>query len=302
MEAVKSIKLACAPIAWTNDDMPELGRENTFEQCISEMALAGYEGTEIGNKYPNKPDVLKDYLDIRGLNVASAWFSSFLTSEPYEYTEKLFIEHRDFLDALGAKVIVVSEQGNSIQGKNIPLFKNKPVFSDEDWERVTTGLEKLGELANEKNMSIVYHHHMGTGVQTTEEIDKLMQETDPNLVSLLYDTGHLVFSGEDPIKVFDKHVNRIKHIHFKDIRKNIAEEVVNKKYSFLEGIRKGVFTVPGDGSIDFEPIVNRIKESGYEGWIVVEAEQDPAIANPYQYALLAKKNIDSLLQTSERSI
>lgn len=291
---MENIKIACAPIAWTNDDMPDLGGENTFEQCISEMALAGYEGTEIGNKYPKDPDILSSYLDIRNLSVASAWFSSFLTSHPYEYTEKLFIEHRDFLNAMGAEVIVVSEQGNSIQGKEKALFENKPIFTEDEWDKVITGLEKLGKLANEKGMSIVYHHHMGTGIQTTEEIDRLMVETDSNLVSLLYDTGHLVFSGEDALEVFDKHVGRIKHIHFKDIRREIAAEVKNNKDDFLTGVRKGAFTVPGDGLIDFNPIVNRINESDYKGWIVVEAEQDPAKANPFEYSLKAKKHIDSL--------
>lgn len=295
MEKIENIRLGCAPIAWTNDDMPELGDGNTFEQCISEMALAGYEGTEIGNKYPKDPNELKKYLDIRGLSVASAWFSAFLTSKPYEETEKAFIEHRNFLHALGAKVIVVSEQGGSIQGrKGTPLFDEKPVFNDEKWKKLTTGLEKLGEVANEKNMKIVYHHHMGTGVQTTKEIDQLMAETDPNKVSLLYDTGHLVFSGEDPLEVFNRNVDRIKHIHFKDIRKEVAEDVKHKKESFLTAVRKGAFTVPGDGVIDFKPIMERIVESGYKGWIVVEAEQDPSIANPFEYAVNAKKYIDRL--------
>lgn len=297
MTQLKNIKLGCAPIAWTNDDMPELGSENSFEQCISEMALAGYTGTEIGNKYPKDPEELRQYLDIRSLNVASAWFSAFLTSEPYEYTEKLFVEHRDFLYALGAKVIVVSEQGNSIQGrKATPLFKNKPVFSEEEWEKVVSGLEKLGELAKEKNMSIVYHHHMGTGIQTTEEIDRLMKETDPEKVSLLYDTGHLVFSGEDPVEVFKKHVDRIKHIHFKDVREEVAKDVREKEDSFLTAVRKGAFTVPGDGKIDFNPIMKQIIEANYKGWIVVEAEQDPAVANPFEYAVKAKRYIDTLAQ------
>src|SRR5699024_7689248 len=157
-------KLGCAPIAWTNDDMPELGGENTFEQCISEMALAGYEGTEIGNKYPKAPVELKKYLDIRGLSVVSAWFSAHLTSKPFEETAEAFKAHRDFLHALGGVGIVVSEQGNSIQGiKATPIFEEKPVFTEEEWEKVTTGLEKLGDLAHEKEMEIVYHHHMGTG-------------------------------------------------------------------------------------------------------------------------------------------
>lgn len=289
------IKLGCAPIAWTNDDMPELGSENTFEQCISEMALAGYVGTEIGNKYPKDPEVLKDYLKPRNLKVASAWFSAFLTTKPFEETKKEFIKHRDFLHAMGAKVIVVAEQGHSIQGKiEQPVFQNKPYFTDEEWDKLTKGLEALGELAHEKNMEIVYHHHMGTGVQTTEEIDRLMENIDPDKVKLLFDTGHLVFSGEDPIEIFNKYKSRIKHIHFKDIRREVAKEVKEKKDSFLNAVKKGTFTVPGDGMIDFKPIMKAIQESGYEGWIVVEAEQDPSKANPYKYALKARRYIKEI--------
>lgn len=289
------IKLGCAPIAWTNDDMPELGSENTFEQCISEMALAGYVGTEIGNKYPKDPEVLKDYLKPRNLKVASAWFSAFLTTKPFEETKKEFIKHRNFLHAMGAKVIVVAEQGHSIQGKiEEPVFQNKPYFTDEEWDKLTKGLEDLGELAHEKDMEIVYHHHMGTGVQTTEEINRLMENTDPDKVKLLFDTGHLVFSEEDPIEIFNKYKSRIKHIHFKDIRREVAKEVKEKKDSFLNAVKKGTFTVPGDGMIDFKPIMKAIQENSYEGWIVVEAEQDPAKANPYKYALKARNYIKEI--------
>ncbi|HBK5139593.1 TPA: myo-inosose-2 dehydratase [Enterococcus faecium] len=288
----KQIQLAIAPIAWTNDDMPELGSENTFEQCISEMALAGFTGTEIGNKYPKDPEVLEQYLNIRGLKVASAWFSAFLTTKPFEETAEAFKAHRDFLHAMGAKVIVVAEQGHSIQGiMTAPVFDDKPVFTDEEWKKLAEGLEKLGDLAHEKDMEIVYHHHMGTGVQTTEEIDRLMEMTDPDKVKLLFDTGHLVFSGENPIAVYNRHQDRIKHIHFKDIRQETAEEVEKEKDSFLNGVKKGVFTVPGDGMIDFTPIWTAIHASDYEGWIVVEAEQDPAKADPFEYAVKARSYI-----------
>ena len=144
-------------------------------------------------------------------------------------------------------------------------------------------------------MKIVYHHHMGTGVQTTEEIDRLMENTDPDKVSLLYDTGHLVFSGEDLDEVYQKHQSRIKHIHFKDIREEVLKEVKENNDSFLTGVKKGAFTVPGDGMIDFSPIVRAIYESDYQGWIIVEAEQDPAKANPFEYALMAKKYMDGII-------
>lgn len=292
---MKDIRLGIAPIAWTNDDMPELGAENTFEQTISEMALAGFTGTEIGNKYPKEPKILERYLTIRGLSVASAWFSSFLTTEPYEKTAESFIKHRDFLSEMGAKVIVVSEQGHSIQGKmDTPLFEKKPIFTEKEWQSLTKGLELLGELASEKNMMLVYHHHMGTGVQTSTDIKKLMEQTDPTKVSLLFDTGHLVFSGEDPLMIYDLYKERIKHIHLKDIRKEVAGKVKDERQSFLAGVKEGVFTVPGDGMIDFEPIMSVICQSNYEGWIVVEAEQDPAKANPFEYAVKAREYIKKI--------
>ncbi|CDI48571.1 myo-inosose-2 dehydratase [Clostridium tetani] len=286
------VKIGIAPIAWTNDDMPELGAENTFEQCISEMALSGFKGTEVGNKYPRDTKVLKKALELRDMQIASAWFSAFLTTKPYEETEKAFIKHRDFLHEMGAGVIVVSEQGHSIQGEmEIPIFKEKPIFTEEEWNNLAKGLNKLGKLAKEKNMEVVYHHHMGTGVQTTEEIDKLMEMTDPTLVYLLYDTGHLVFSGEDPIAVLRKYINRIKHVHLKDIREDIVKTVKQKKMSFLQAVKLGAFTVPGDGNIDFKPVFDILAENNYEGWLLVEAEQDPARANPLEYAIKARKYI-----------
>jgi inosose dehydratase len=286
------VKVGIAPIAWTNDDLPDLGKENTFEQCVSEMALAGYAGTEIGNKYPKDPAVLKKYLDIRGLSVASAWFSAFLTTKPYEETEKAFLAHRDFLHAMGAKVIVVSEQGHSVQGKqNIPIFGHKYVMNDSEWKLLCDGLNKLGKLAAEKGMKIVYHHHMGTVVQTAAEVDRLMANTDPGLVYLLFDSGHLVFSGEDALAVLKKYVKRVKHVHLKDIRPDVLREVHAKDMSFLDAVRAGAFTVPGDGFIDFAPIFKVLSDSDYEGWFLVEAEQDPAKANPFEYAIKARKYI-----------
>jgi inosose dehydratase len=291
---MSNIQLAIAPIAWTNDDLPELGAENTFEQCVSEMALAGYTGTEIGNKYPRDPAVLRRALEIRGLRVASAWTSLFLTTKPFEETERAFLAQRDFLHAMGAEVIVVAEQGHSVQGmEDVPVFDGKPHFTDSEWDRLTSGLERLGELAAQTGQKIVYHHHMGTGVQTTAEIDRLMAGTDPEKVSLLLDTGHLVFSGEDPMDIATRYKDRIAHVHLKDIRGPQLDEAKEKRMSFLTAIKNGVFTVPGDGIVDMEPVLRLFLDSDYDGWFVVEAEQDPAKANPLEYALKARDYIRS---------
>jgi len=283
------VKLGIAPIAWTNDDMPELGGEISFEQCIDEMALAGYVGSEVGNKYPKDPHVLKEALKPRGLQIASAWFSSFFKTKEADVTYAEFIKHRDFLHAMGAKVIVISEQGRSIQGQmETPLHANKPVFTEQEWTRLVEGLHELGRLAAEKGMEIVFHHHMGTGVQTFPEVDTLMERTRPELVSLLLDTGHISFSGGDPVELIKKYGARIKHVHFKDLRPETEKEVAEEGLSFLQAVKRGVFTVPGDGRIDFEPIISALNEIDYKGWIIVEAEQDPALAPPLEYAQKAR--------------
>lgn len=285
------VKLGIAPIAWTNDDMPDLGAENTFEQCISEMALAGFTGCEVGNKYPKDTAVLKKALDLRGMQICNAWFSTFLTTKPYEETEKEFIKHITFLKEMGAKVVGVSEQGHSIQGTDLSIFNDKYVMNDEEWDKLCTGLNKLGKVAKDMGITLTFHHHMGTVVQTAAEIDRLMENTDPELFNLLFDSGHLAYCGEDYMYILKKYIKRIKHVHLKDIRPEVVKEVKEQGLSFLQGVRKGTFTVPGDGVIDFEPIFDVLAENGYEGYVLVEAEQDPAIANPFEYALKARKYI-----------
>ena len=285
------VKLGIAPIAWTNDDMPDLGAENTFEQCISEMALAGFTGCEVGNKYPKDTKALKKALDLRGMQICNAWFSTFLTTKPYEETEKEFIKHITFLKEMGAKVVGISEQGHSIQGTDLSIFDDKYVMNDEEWDLLCTGVNKLGKVAKDMGITLTFHHHMGTVVQTAAEIDRLMENTDPELFNLLFDSGHLAYCGEDYMYILKKYVNRIKHVHLKDIRPDVIADVKAKGESFLQGVRKGTFTVPGDGVIDFEPIFNVLAENNYEGYVLVEAEQDPAIANPFEYAVKARKYI-----------
>ncbi len=286
------VSLGIAPIGWTNDDMPDLGKENTFEQTISEMALAGFKGTEVGSHYPTDPAVLKKALDLRGMTICNQWFSSFLISKPYEETEAAFIKQCDFLLQVGSKCIGVSEQSYSTQGMmDHPIQEGKYVMNDEEWDLLTTGLNKLGKIAKDKGMVLTFHHHMGTVVQTEEEIDRFMDSVDPDLVYLLFDSGHLSFAGIDPEKVLKKYVHRVRHVHLKDLRKSVVEQSRKEKWSFLKGVRAGTFTVPGDGDVDFAPLFKILEEADYEGWVLVEAEQDPAVANPFEYALKARKYI-----------
>lgn len=286
-----NIKLGIAPIAWTNDDMPDLGAENTFRQCVSEMALAGFSGCEVGNKYPKDVKELKKQLDMRGLSIANQWFSSFILTQPMEKVERDFAAQCEFLHAMGAKIIGASEQSYSIQGTDIPVFEGKYVMNAKEWEKLAAGLNKLGKIAQSYGISLTYHHHMGTVVQTAEETDRLMEMTDPGLFSLLYDTGHLAYCGEDVTEVLRKHVARVKHVHLKDIRPDVVNKVRAERLSFLQGVRAGTFTVPGDGAIDFAPVFDILDRAGYKGWMIVEAEQDPAVADPLEYALKARKYI-----------
>ena len=263
----KTVSLGIAPIGWCNDDMPELGAENTFQQTVSEMALAGFTGCEIGNKYPTDPAELKKALDLRGMRIASRWYSSFILTRSMEEEEKDFIANLDFLEAVGANHINVSEQSYSIQGKvDVPILTggHKHVMNDEEWDRFCKGLNRLGQIASERGFKLCFHHHMGTVVQTSEETDRMMSNTDPRYVFLCYDTGHFTFAGEDPLAMLKKYVDRVGHV---------------------------AFTVPGDGNVDFDPVFKVLSDAGYQGWLLVEAEQDPAKANPLEYAIKGRTYI-----------
>ena len=288
--------LGIAPIGWCNDDMPELGAENTFQQIVSEMALAGFTGCEIGNKYPSDPVELKKALDLRGMRIASRWYSSFILTRPIEEEIADFNKNLDFLEAVGANRINVSEQSYSIQGQmDTPVLTggHKHVMNDEEWDRFCKGLNTLGKIATERGFKLCFHHHMGTVVQTSEETDRMMSNTDPRYVFLCFDTGHFTFAGEDPVKMLEKFADRVGHCHLKNMRMPIVEKVRAENWSFLDAVRNGAFTVPGDpdGCVQFDDVFALLDKAGYEGWIMVEAEQDPAKANPFEYAKMARAYI-----------
>lgn len=286
------VKLGIAPIGWTNDDMPALGGENTFEQCVSEMALAGFTGCEVGNKYPKDTAVLKEALELRGMRIASKWFSSFLATRPFEETEQEFLKELDYLAAMGADRINVSEQSHSVQGKEeLSIFDYKVHFTQEEWDKLCDGLNRLGKIAKDRGFKLCFHHHMGTGVQTIEETERMLENTDRELVFLCYDTGHFTFSGEDPLVILKKYPERIGHVHLKDVRPEVLKQATEGRWSFLKAVREGTFTVPGDGCVDFDAVFQALDEMNYEGWLLVEAEQDPAKANPLKYAKMARAYI-----------
>jgi inosose dehydratase len=281
----RRVEMAIAPIGWTNDDWPGLGGEIPFEQCIREMAEAGYAGCELGGKFPREPEALRAALVPLGLRLASGWISLFFT-DPEREAETLaaFADHAALLAAMGSKVVVVCECGGGVQQKSLPVSAARPRFDEGDWRRLVAGLHRIGATARDLGLRIAYHHHMGTGIQSAAEVDRLMAATDPALVSLLVDSGHFTFAGEDPVAVLRRHAARVGHVHLKDVRAEVAKTAIRAGWSFEQSVRAGVFTVPGDGDVDMRRFLDEVAKSSYDGWLVVEAEQDPAKAPPLEYA------------------
>ncbi len=285
------VLLGITPTGWTNDDLPGLGAEIPYEQCLSEIALAGFDGCSLGHTFPRDPVVLGEALRLRGLRISEPWVSTYFTArEMRERTVAEFVRRMDFLQALGGAGgeadLVVAELGGAVHQQPVNLRANRPRLDDRGWKELTDGLDELGALAAERGRRLCYHPHMGTVVQDRSDIDRLMAATDPSLVHLLLDTGHLSWAGGDPVDLVRDHGPRIGHVHLKDLRAEVLAEAGES--SFLQAVLAGVFTVPGDGAIDFVPVLRALALTGYRGWLTVEAEQDPAKAHPLTYALKAR--------------
>lgn len=292
----EKVWLGITPTLWWNDDFLSIDTGIPFGQCVSEMALAGFQGCSVGHKYPTDTTVLKSALDLRGLRVSEPWVSTYFTIENMEeQTLKTFHQQLDFIKTMGGTDLVLAEFGQAVNPLPVALFANRPIFDDQQWEALSRGLNRLGQIANASGMRLCYHHHMGTGVMTRSDVDRLMASTDPGLVHLLLDTGHLAFAGDDPLAAAQAYGDRIKHVHLKDVRAEVVSKVREDNLSFRDAIEAGVFTVPGDGAIDFVPIVDAFARADFEGWLVVEAEQDPAKANPLEYALKARRYLREVL-------
>ena len=290
------IKLGVTPTLWWNDDFPSIDVGIPFEQCVSEMALAGFEGCSIGHKYPTDRDVLRRALQLRGLAVSEPWTSTYFTlAEMTDITLDRFRRTLDFIKAMGGTDMVVAELGGAVHPLPVAVFANRPVFDDRQWDALCDGLNRIGAIADAEGIRLSYHHHMGTGVMTADDTARLMKGTEPRLVHLCLDTGHAAFAGDDPLQVAREHAPRIGHVHLKDVRPPVVERVRAEHLSFQDAVEAGVFTVPGDGSIDFAPILRTLAEGDYQGWLVVEAEQDPAKAPPLDYARKARAYLRDLL-------
>ncbi|WP_030063499.1 myo-inosose-2 dehydratase [Streptomyces natalensis] len=290
------VKLGVCCTLWWNDDFPAIDADISFGQAVSEMALAGFQGCSIGHKYPSDAAALKAALDLRGLRVSEPWTSTYFTIDKMrQKTIAAFEETLAHIKALGGTELVVAEFGASSHLLPVDVFANRPVFTDAQWDALTSGLDELGKIAGSAGMKLSYHHHMGTGVMTRADVDRLMASTDPALVHLLLDTAHIAFAGDDPLDLARAHADRIGHVHMKSIRPEVVSRVREEGLSFQEGVELGVFTVPGDGAIDFRPILEVLADADYRGWLVVEAEQDPNKANPLEYAKKARAYLADVL-------
>jgi inosose dehydratase len=289
-----SVKIGINPISWTNDDLPWLGGETPLETALSEGKAIGYEGFELGNKFPREPNALRTVLAKHGLELVSGWYSGRLAQRSVEEEIAAVASHLELLAATGASVMVYGEVADSIQGAEMALYKRPRFRSEGEWRAYADRLTAFARHTLTRGVRLAYHHHMGAYVQAPEDIDGLMGLAGEE-VGLLFDTGHMAFAGGDPVAMLAKHVGRVCHVHCKDVRPAVIAMARNRAWSFLEAVINGVFTVPGDGGIDFSGVVGLLRDHGYRGWLVVEAEQDPAVAPAYAYAAKGYKHLRSLV-------
>ncbi len=294
-------KLGIAPIAWSNDDLPELGGKTTLETCLSEAREAGFTGIETGGKFPRDPLELGPILEAHDIGLCGGWYSGTLLTNDIEAEKDQIRPQMALFIAMDAPCLVYGEVSASIQGdKTAPLASR--IRLDED--QIRTYAHKLtafGEWCAEQGMPIAYHHHMAAVIEEERDLDLLMNHSGEGL-PLLYDPGHMGFAGGDVLRVIDNHAPRISHFHAKDIRANVINKLDRRRASFLDAVLKGAFTVPGDGSLDFAALIQRMADNGYKGWFVVEAEQDPVKAPPLEYAKIGHKELVRVLSQAGYAI
>lgn len=288
------IKIGVNPISWANDDLPSLGGETPLHTILAEGREIGFEGFELGGKFPSAPDELRDLLGGYQLELVSGWYSSQLAHRDLASEIEAITPHVELLAQNGAKVLVYGEVAGSIQGKRVPLIERPRFHSQAQWQAYARKLDGLAEFTLSRGVQLAYHHHMGAYVEAPADIDTLMALTGP-AVGLLFDSGHCYMGGGDPLAVLQKHIGRVCHVHFKDVRAPVVTLARNNQWSFPDCIMNGTFTVPGDGDIDFAALLKVLVSHGYAGWLVVEAEQDPAVAPAYEYASLGYRTLRDLV-------
>jgi len=285
------LKFGMSPISWTNDDLPQLGGDTSLETCLRETRQAGYTGTELGGKFPKDRESLGKVLAEHDLKLVSGWYPGLLLKGNLEKELERVKPQLELYAALDAPVLVYGETWETVQNRQDQPLANKPVLAESEFPAYGERLTGLAEYCASQGVSLAFHHHMGTGVETGNELDLTMANTG-DAVGLLIDTGHLLFAGGDIAATIERYGNRVNHVHAKDIRPEVLDSVDRSKDSFLDCVLKGVFTVPGDGMIDYHMVLQALANKQYQGWIIVEAEQDPSIADPYEYACIGYAELE----------
>jgi inosose dehydratase len=292
------VKIGINPISWSNDDLPSLGGETPLEVALTEGKAIGYEGFELGNKFPRESKALARVLAAHGLELVSGWYSGRLARGTLQDEIAAVDAHLRLLADNGATVMVYGEVADSIQGLPVPLYKRPRFVRDDDMARYGERVTAFARHTLAHGVRLAYHHHMGAYVQAPEDVDALMACTGDE-VGLLFDSGHMTFAGGDAVEMLQRHVPRVCHVHCKDVRPEVLRLAQNRQWSFLEAVINGAFTVPGDGVVDFAALLSVLREHGYRGWLVVEAEQDPAVAPSYAYAENGYRHLRALLDAGD---
>ncbi len=290
------VKIGVNPISWMNDDLPSLGGETPLEVALQEGSAIGYRGFELGNKFPRDPAALRATLGAHGLECVSGWYSGRLAGRAVEEEIRAVEPHLRLLAENGAPVMVYGEVQDSIQGEmGVPLFK-RPRFRSDQWAAYGERLTAFGRHLKSHGVRLAYHHHMGAYVESPEDVDRAMAATGEE-VGLLFDSGHAAFGGGVAAEVLRRHVARVCHVHLKDVRPAVLRLARNRNWSFLQAVLNGAFTVPGDGALDFRALLSILHAHGYRGWLVVEAEQDPAVAPSRAYAEKGFRHVDGIVRS-----
>lgn len=278
-----TIRFGVSPIAWANDDMPELGGDTPLESILADIRDVGFEGVELGGKFPREPAALKPLLDSYGLDLVGGWYSGELLDRDVEAEIAAAQPHLALLKAMGSKVFVHAETSNAIHGDRSQPLSATPRLDEVGWDRFAGRVTEFADYVEGEGLRFAYHHHLGTVVEQPQDIVEFIRRTGAS-VGLTLDTGHARLGGSDPVELLRRYPARIAHVHCKDVRGEIFRRVQDGGLSFLDGVLAGMFTVPGDGDLDYGEVMRALAEQDYSGWIIIEAEQDPAKADPRRYA------------------
>jgi inosose dehydratase len=278
-----SVRFGVSPIAWSNDDMPELGGDTPLESILRDIQELGFEGVELGGRFPKAPGELEALLGRYGLDLVGGWYSGALLEQDAEAEIAALQPHLALLEALGSQVFVFAETSNAIHGRREVTLNATPELSGDDWRRFGERMTRVADYISGRSLRFAYHHHLGTAVERPSDLDAFLRHTGDS-VGLTLDTGHAAGAGIDPVQVIRSWPGRIAHVHCKDVRPAELGRVRAEDRSFLDGVLDGMFTVPGDGQVDFGAVMRALAAIGYSGWIILEAEQDPARADPRAYA------------------